>query len=68
MSRKRGRRARRTRRLRPANDNPSPQLSLAFIEDWPPVIEIYVEEVDLLGTYFGDLVALIAANDNEPSE
>ncbi|MFZ1992001.1 MAG: hypothetical protein WAW96_19775 [Alphaproteobacteria bacterium] len=61
-------RKRRIRRRPAANDNGEAQLSLAVIGNWPLEIAVREDELVLFETYLSDLVALIAANDNDPSE
>ncbi len=51
-----------------ANDNGARQLSLAVIGNWPQEIEVREDELVLFETYLSDLVALVAANDNEAPE
>lgn len=45
-----------------ANDN-----GLEVIEDWPDIVPVTENELQLLGTRFADIISeLVAANDNNP--
>lgn len=57
------------RTLRAANDNRPRAIKSApqVVDNWPDKLPVTCAELDVLELYLGDIILLMAGNDNEPT-